>query len=76
MLCPLCKGRMELGKTALPFDIENGRVIVILNVPARVCEQCGEEYIDMEVARKVEKLLDQVQRDGVKMGFVEYGLVA
>jgi len=76
MACPLCKGNMEPGTTILPFDMKNGRVIVVLNVPARICEQCGEEYVDMEVVRNVEALLDRAERDGLSMGFVEYGAAA
>lgn len=56
--------------------MKNGRVIVVLNVPARVCEQCGEEYMDMEVVRNVESLLDRAEQDGLSMGFVEYGAAA
>jgi len=76
MACPLCKGNMAAGTAILPFEMKNGRVIVVLNVPARVCEQCGEEYVEMEVARNVEALLDRVERDGLSMGFVEYGVAA
>jgi len=65
---------MEQGTTILPFDMKNGRVIVVLNVPARICEQCGEEYVDMEVVKNVEALLDRAERDGLSMGFVEYGV--
>lgn len=76
MNCPLCKGKMEQGTTILPFDMKNGRVIVVLNVPARICEQCGEEYVDMEVVKNIEALLDRAERDGISMGFVEYGVAA
>jgi len=76
MACPLCKGKMELGTIILPFEMKNGKVIVVLNVPARICEQCGEEYVDMEVSRNLEALLDRVERDGLSMGFVEYGVAA
>lgn len=76
MACPLCKGNMEPGTTILPFDMKNGRIIVVLNVPALVCEQCGEEYVDMGVTRNVEDLLDRAERDGLSMGFVEYGVAA
>ncbi len=76
MACPLCKGNMAPGTTILPFAMKKGRVIVVLNVPARICDQCGEEYVDMEVARKVELLLDRAERDGLSMGFVEYGEAA
>ena len=76
MLCPLCKGDMSPGKTILPFELNNGKVIVVLNVPARICDQCGEEYVDMDVTRKVEQLLDRAEKDGLSMGFVEYGAAA
>ncbi|MDZ7760770.1 MAG: type II toxin-antitoxin system MqsA family antitoxin [Desulfovermiculus sp.] len=74
MDCPLCKANMEEGTTILPFDMKNGRVIVVLNVPARICEQCGEEFVDMAVVRNVEALLERAERDGLSMGFLEYGL--
>ena len=54
MACPLCKGNMVPGATILPFDMKNGKIIVVLNVPALVCEQCGEEYVEMGVTRNVE----------------------
>ncbi len=76
MACPLCKGNMTPGTTILPFEMQSGRVIVVLNVPARVCEQCGEEYVDMKVARNVEQLIDRAERDGLSMGFVEYAAAA
>ena len=37
--------------------------------------ESGEEYVDMKVAKKVEQLLDRVERDGMCMGFVEYGVL-
>lgn len=76
MACPLCNGNVSQGSTILPFEIGKGRVIVVLNVPASICDQCGEDYIDMEVARNLESLLDRVERDGLSMGFVEYGTAA
>ncbi len=76
MACPLCKGKIETGKTILPFDMKNGKVIVVINVPAKICSQCGDEYIDFKVAKNIEILLERMQRDGLSMGFVEYGVAA
>jgi hypothetical protein len=56
----------------LPFEFDNKKVIVLLDVPALICDQCGDEFIDINVTRNIEKLLDQVKSDGMKMGFVEY----
>ncbi len=76
MACQLCKGNMASGTNILPYELQNGRVIVVLNVPARICDQCGEEYVDMKVLRNVEMLLDRAVRDGLSMGFVEYEVAA
>ena len=72
MKCPLCKGEMMAGTTILPYDFNDGRIVVVLNVPALVCEQCGEEFVEIAVTRNVEKIVNRVQSDGMKMGFVEY----
>ena len=72
MKCPLCKGQMTEGKTILPYEFNNGRVIVVLDVPALVCDQCGDDFVDIKVTRNIEKILDKVESDGMKMGFVEY----
>ncbi len=76
MKCPLCKGKMFTGTTILPFDLQNRRVVVVLNVSALICGQCGDEYVEMHVARRVEKILERVERDGISMGFVEYSQAA
>ena len=76
MKCPLCKGTMSEGKTNLPYDLKEGNVVVIINVPALVCEQCGDDFVEIDVARKVEKLLERIERDGVSMGVVQFDRAA
>lgn len=76
MKCPLCKGEMTKGTTILPYSFDDGRVVVVLNVPALVCKQCGDEFVEVAVTRNVEKILERVQRDGMRMGFVEYDKAA
>lgn len=73
MNCPLCKATMSPGTTILPYEQQNGdHVIVILNVPALVCEQCGEEFIEGPVALKTEEIFRSAEHDGVAMGFVSF----
>ncbi len=43
---------------------------------ALICEQCGEEYVDIKVNRNVEEILNRAERYGLSMGFVEYGAAA
>ena len=76
MKSPLCKGTMSEGKTNLPYDLKEGNVVVIINVPALVCEQCGDDFVEIDVARKVEKLLERIERDGVSMGVVQFDRAA
>jgi len=72
MRCPLCKGKMIKGKTHLPYEMGEEEILVVRDVPAWVCEQCGESFVEIEVVRRVEKLLTTAQRDGVTFGFIKY----
>lgn len=76
MKCPLCKGSMKPGKTNLPYSLDKGNVVVVINVPALVCEQCGDDFVEIDIVRRVEKIMDKIERDGVSMGLVEYDKAA
>ena len=43
--CPLCGGHKQPGKTTYSVDLGSG-VILVRNVPATVCVQCGEAWIE------------------------------
>jgi YgiT-type zinc finger domain-containing protein len=53
--CPLCGGIVEQGFTTFSADIR-GRLFVARHVPAKVCEQCGEEWIENSTAQELEHL--------------------
>lgn len=72
MKCPLCKGKMVEGKTNLPYELGAGKIIVITHVPALVCDQCGDDFVVIDVVKKVEGILERIEQDGVSMAFVEY----
>ena len=56
MRCAFCKGDTEerLIRYVQEFD---GRVVIIENVPAQVCTQCGEQLIRPEIAEKIQKIV-------------------
>lgn len=56
MKCLVCKhNRFKKGTTVLP--IEHGKAILLINdIPARVCENRGETYIDEAIAQDVQDL--------------------
>jgi YgiT-type zinc finger domain-containing protein len=77
MKCPLCGGIMESGTTSLVFNTDGGqRTIVVLNVPALICTQCGDEFIPAENARRVETIVHKSEKDGLRMGFLNYSQAA
>lgn len=59
--CPLCSGRKVSGKTTYSVDLGFG-VVIVRNVTATICDQCGEEWIAHDVARKLEKLVDEARQ--------------
>lgn len=60
-LCPLCGGRKEPGTTTFTADLGFG-VVVVRNVPATVCAQCGADWIADQEASRIEELVDEARR--------------
>ena len=72
MKCPFCETVLKEGKTTLTFQMESNKIIVVRDVPALICEQCGEESVDIKDSEIVEKLVHKAIEDGISMGFIEY----
>lgn len=47
---------MEQGETTFTVDFGSG-VVVVRNVPAMVCSQCGMEWINDDAAEKIENIV-------------------
>lgn len=56
-ICVVCGGSIKETTTTLTYPDENGGIRIVRDVPAGVCESCGEEYLRSEVAETVERLL-------------------
>lgn len=53
MKCTICKtGDTHPGTTTVTLQRGN-TVVVIRDVPAEICENCGEYYLDESTARRV-----------------------
>ena len=60
MKCPICRsGETAPGKATVTLERE-GLTLVVKGVPARVCGNCGEEYVDENAAMS---LLETGERD-------------
>ena len=40
----------------------SGEVVIINDVPAFVCEQCGESYYTVETSRKIDAVMREAHR--------------
>lgn len=72
MKCFYCKG--ETMETTTKFIVDLGRCVVIVkNVPARVCRQCGETSYSNEVAQQLERIVEAVKHSIMsEVAIVEY----
>lgn len=55
-ICVFCGGDMKKKKVTVVKE-RKGNVVVIENVPASVCAQCGEKEYEFKVAKHIEKVL-------------------
>lgn len=54
--CPQCGGEKQLGSTTFAVDLKFG-VVIVREVPALVCDQCGEAWIEDAVAERLEQVV-------------------
>ena len=63
-------GKTRLGKaTALERE---DTTLVIKAVPAQVCANCGEEYVDEETTSDLLKIAEEAARAGVQVDVRQY----
>ena len=60
-LCALCGGTKEPGTTTFTAELGFG-VVVVRNVPATVCSQCGADWIDDEIAAHIETIVQDARK--------------
>ena len=59
MSCFMCKGSVKEGFSTFTADM--GKCIIIVkNVPACICSQCGEPSYSDETARRLEQIVNSL----------------
>lgn len=53
-----------------------GNIIIIKDVPANVCKQCGEYFIENDVAMKLEKAIEEVKKNKAEIFVVNFSDMA
>jgi YgiT-type zinc finger domain-containing protein len=67
MKCVICKhGETQPGNTTITLE-RGGATLVVKSVPARICGNCGEAYVDEETAHRLLATAREALRAGVQV---------
>jgi YgiT-type zinc finger domain-containing protein len=59
--CSFCGGEVEEGRVEIDYRYK-GKLYIFQNVPAGVCQQCGEKYLTAGVAKKIEHSIKKKEK--------------
>jgi YgiT-type zinc finger domain-containing protein len=72
MRCVICK-HSETAPGKVAVTLQRGEsIVVIKDVPAEVCSQCGEYYLDDEAARRVMSMGEEAVKHQVEVEILRY----
>ena len=72
MICVICKtGETQPGTATVTLE-RDGTTVVIKGVPARVCKNCGEEYVEENVTAQLLNTAEDAARAGVQVDVRTY----
>ncbi len=72
MKCVVCKkGETKAGTTTMTLE-RDGATLVFKSVPARVCANCGEAYVDGEITAHLLKTAEEAARSGIQVEIRQY----
>jgi len=70
--CVICKlGETRPGTATITLS-RDGTTLVVKGVPASVCANCGEEYVDEGTAARLLRTAEEAARAGVQVDVREY----
>ena len=76
MECVICKnGVMKPGFVTFTLEKETG-IVVFKNVPAMVCENCGDFYLSTETTNILLEKANQALAKGVEFEIINLALAA
>ncbi len=75
MKCIECGNETKMNYMKHVAELENC-VLIIKNVPTHTCPVCGEKYYDNDVAKKIEKIVNQFKGLVEEVAILEYDKIA
>ncbi len=72
MTCVICKhGETKPGKATVTLE-RGGMTLVFKSVPADICTNCGEQYVDETTTARLLKTAEETAKAGVQVDIREY----
>ena len=72
MICPICRcGHTRPGFASVTLE-RDSMTLFFKNVPAQVCDNCGEEFIDEAVSIELLQTAEKAVQAGVQMELRSY----
>ena len=67
MECILCRhGETKSGFATVTLT-RDAMTLIVKDVPASVCDNCGEEYVESEITARLLETAENAARDGVQV---------
>jgi YgiT-type zinc finger domain-containing protein len=67
MKCVICKhGQTKTGTTNVTLE-RNALLLVVKNVPAEICSNCGEAYLNDKTTQTVLHMAEEAVKSGVQV---------
>ena len=73
--CMTCDGLLKPGKTTKTYDYGDS-LFVLRDVPALVCNQCGEVWLETSTIRALEKIVQNFKKEKKKIEITYFKSVA
>lgn len=72
MMCTICKqGQTTPGKVTVPLQ-RGTSTIIVKDVPADVCENCGEYYLSEQVSAELLRRAEAAVTNGAEVEIIRY----
>lgn len=72
MKCVICKNGQTNNQTVTVTLEQQGKTFVFKDVPARVCENCGEQYLEEDTSRRLLELAQEAAKSGIELTIAKY----
>lgn len=72
MKCPICKHGETIEGTASMTLERGGTTLIFKNVPAQICNNCGEEFFNGDITASILEQAETAVNHGVEIDIRQY----